>query len=583
MDNGRHEMGLSSISIALSGSGGAGVMTAGAMLLEAAAHAGYYGLFSRLSGPQVRGGEAAALLRISTQPVETPADAYDILFAVDWGQFERFAAEIPLGKHSTVLCDPHQGAPPASIASDGAIVREVALAQLAKAIPGGRPNMVALGAISAIVGLPHDSLAAVVKHIIGRKGEPALAASTAAIDAGFSAAGTLGFERALSAPKVSQTRWMITGDEALGMGALEGGIRFLAGYPITPATELIEWLTPELPRLGGRMVQAEDELASINMALGASFGGVPSMTVTSGPGLSLMVESLGLAAAAEIPVLVIDVMRGGPSTGLPTKTEQGDLNLAIYGAHGDAPRLVLAPTSILDGLATARWAAQLAEALQTPAIVLGDQLTGQARIIVDQPVPGNGAGNMLSRLTAGPAEAGAYRRYALTESGVSPMAIPGTRGGQWIAEGLSHGERGTPSSAARDHVAQQDKRLRKLEGFDFGARWADVEGDGDTAVITWGSSTSPARDAIRRLGANRRRIRLIALRLIAPLRPQLLRAALAGVKKSVVIELNHSGQLFRYLRGLTDFDAEIASYARSGPLPLTAQEIENHLMQWSAA
>jgi 2-oxoglutarate ferredoxin oxidoreductase subunit alpha len=443
--------------------------------------------------------------------------------------------------------------------------------------------MVGLGVISSIVGLPRDSLAAVVARIIGGKGGAALAASNAAIAAGFDAATAIGIERSLSPPKASGPRWMISGCEALGMGSLEGGIRFLAGYPITPATELIEWLTPELPRLGGRTVQAEDELASINMALGASFGGVPAMTVTSGPGLSLMVESLGLAVAAEIPLLVIDVMRGGPSTGLPTKTEQGDLNLAVLGAHGDAPRLVLAPTSVIDGLATARWAAQLAEALQAPAVVLGDQLAGQARVIVDAPAPTGNAGVAPSRLTAGPAEPGAYRRYALTESGVSPMAIPGTRGAQWIAEGLSHGERGTPSSAALDHVAQQEKRLRKLRDFDFGARWADVEGNGELAVITWGSSTAAVRDAIRYLGASRQHFRLIALRLLAPVQPQRFLDALAGARKSLVIELNHSGQLYRYLRGQLHFDAAIDSYARSGPLPLTAQEVERQLIQWSAA
>jgi hypothetical protein len=162
-------------------------------------------------------------------------------------------------------------------------------------------------------------------------------------------------------------------------------VRFVAAYPLTPATELLEWMSPALAEVGGTLVQAEDELASINMAIGGSYGGVPSLTATSGPGLSLMIEALGLAVTAEIPIVVVDVMRVGPSTGIPTKSEQGDLNIAVHGLHGDAPHLVLACNSVADCLGTTQWAVQLAEALQSPAIVLSDQFLGQARSVVDRP------------------------------------------------------------------------------------------------------------------------------------------------------------------------------------------------------
>ncbi len=221
-------------------------------------------------------------------------------------------------------------------------------------------------------------------------------------------------------------------------------MRFVAAYPITPATELLEWLAPALAKVGGTLVQAEDELASINMALGASFGGVPSLTATSGPGLSLMIESLGLGVAAEVPVVVVDVMRTGPSTGIATKSEQADLGTALYGLHGDAPHIVIAPNSLADCLAATEWAVSLAESLQVPAIVLSDQYLGQARGVVDAPRL-NGAG--APRLTA-EADTAAYKRYALTPSGVSPMAIPGTAGNTYVADGLEHNERGTPSSQA---------------------------------------------------------------------------------------------------------------------------------------
>ena len=202
---------------------------------------------------------------------------------------------------------------------------------------------------------------------------------------------------ARSRRRPSRARWLITGNEAAGYGALRGGVRFVAAYPITPATELLEWMAPALAKVGGTLVQAEDELASINMIIGASYGGVPSLTATSGPGLSLMIEALGLGVAAEMPIVVVDVMRSGPSTGIPTKSEQSDLNIALYGLHGDAPHLVVAPNSIADCLAATQWAVQLAEALQVPAIVLSDQYFGQTRAVVDRPADAPAPSERLTR------------------------------------------------------------------------------------------------------------------------------------------------------------------------------------------
>ena len=220
----------------------------------------------------------------------------------------------------------------------------------------------------------------------GEAGSAAIEANLAAVDAGAAAAAGSELGHPLSAPTRSTAkRWLISGNEAAALGAVRGGIRFAAAYPITPATDILEWLAANLARIGGVMLQAEDELASINMIIGASYGGTPALTATSGPGLSLMVEALGLATAAEIPIVVIDVMRGGPSTGIPTKAEQSDLNIAVYGVHGDAPHLVLAPQSVSDCVFTAQWSVYLAEALQAPAIVLSDQLIGQAQAAIARP------------------------------------------------------------------------------------------------------------------------------------------------------------------------------------------------------
>jgi 2-oxoglutarate ferredoxin oxidoreductase subunit alpha len=361
-------------------------MTAGNLLLDAAAHSGWYGLMTRSSGPQIRGGEAAAMLRLSSEPVESHGDRFDLLLAIDWNDAHRFTAELPMDARSLIVGDPEAGQVPESIAAYGARSAEVGLKQLAKAIPGGRPNMVALGAAGALIGLEEADLRASLERMLARKGEAAVAAGAAAVRVGHAAAAMLQAGMLVPARAASPAaRWSITGNEACGLGAVRGGVRFVAAYPITPATEMLEWLAPALARVGGLLVQAEDELASINQIIGASFGGVPALTATSGPGLALMTESIGLAVASETPIVVVDVMRGGPSTGIPTKSEQSDLNIALHGLHGDAPHVVMAPTSMADCLFTTQWAVHVAEALQTPVIVLTDQALAQSRAIIERP------------------------------------------------------------------------------------------------------------------------------------------------------------------------------------------------------
>ncbi|OGA52809.1 MAG: 2-oxoglutarate synthase [Betaproteobacteria bacterium RIFCSPLOWO2_12_FULL_63_13] len=552
-------------------------MTAGNMLLEAAAKAGWYGLMVRSSGPQIRGGEAAALCRFATRPVDCLDDRFDVLIAVDWENLHRFADEIPLDSASLMVGDPTQGDPPEVFAKSAARYERLGIKGMAKAIQGSWPNMVVVGVAAGLIGLPKDVLRAVVENML-KKSRAGLAPSLAAIDAGYEAGETMRAGEKLAAPAPrSESRWLITGNQAAGYGAIRGGVRFVAAYPITPATEVLEWLAPALADVGGTLVQAEDELASINMIIGASFGGVPALTATAGPGLSLMTESLGLAVAAEVPIVVIDVMRGGPSTGIPAKSEQSDVSIAVNGMHGDAPRIVVAPNSVADCLMSTQWAVHLAEATQSPAIVLSDQFFGQMRAVVDRPKDVSYQG---ARLTAAGNTEG-YKRYSLTESGISPMAIPGTPGIAYTADGLTHNERGIPSSGAKDHAVQLAKRERKLLGHEYGDYWADVEGDGETAVVTFGSSTGPVREAIARAKADGVPVRLVSMRLLAPAQPAKLAAALAGVKRVLVVEQNHGGQLLRHLRSEFEIPGEVQSFRRPGPLPIRADEVHRQLVQWS--
>jgi len=566
------------ISIALVGKGGAGVLTAGEMLLTAAARSGRYGMIIPAVGPQIRGGESAALLRLSDSPVNCLDDRFDVLLGINWHHAERFASDIPLDADSLIISDPSEGAVPDLIGDSGATVHELELKSLAGTIKGGRENMVALGFLARLAGISQVALQQAIEKKIGRKGRDAVDTSTECARLGYAEAEGI-IDTAPAVPDdEANSRWLVTGNRATGLGALRGGIRFAAAYPITPATEILEWLAPRLSDAGGTLVQAEDELASINMVIGASYAGIPSLTATSGPGLSLMMEGLGLAVAAEVPVVVINVMRGGPSTGIPTKAEQSDFNAAVYGLHGDAPHIVVAANSVTDCVFTTQWAVHLAEATQAPVIVLSDQFIGQATAVVD-PIP---AINFLATRKIAASIDEHFERYAITADGISPMPLPGMAGGQYTADGLEHSTKAKPSGLADDHIAQLEKRARKIDGFDYGQHWADMEGDGKLAVLTWGSTTSAVREAISRLPADlSSNLKLICMRLLLPAQPDKLKDALEGVERLMVIEQNHSGQLYRFLRAWYDLPADVEVLSRPGPSVFRPNEIAAALQNWS--
>jgi 2-oxoglutarate ferredoxin oxidoreductase subunit alpha len=560
--------------VAVMGSGGSGAVTAGQILLSAAAQAGYYGLMTRSAGPQIRGGESAAMIRFGPKPIECMDDRFDFVVGLDWRNVNRFVDEIPLDGGSVILADPANGEAPDILTQSGAGVLQVPFKEQADAVEGGRPNMASLGALGAAAGLPLEALEAGARSTLKKKGEAVIEAAIACIRSAYATVDKPARTMAAGEPRA---RWNISGNEAGGLGAMRGGVRFVAAYPITPASEMLEWLAPRLVRMGGALLQAEDELASVNMIIGSSFGGVPSLTATSGPGLALMMEGLGLAVTSETPLVVANVMRGGPSTGIPTKSEQSDLNIALYGFHGDAPHLVLGALDIRDCISTTQWAVRLAEHLQTVAIVLSDQSQGQSRAIIDPPPH---IATDLQRVTADTPDE-SYRRYEVSPDGVSPMSIPGAPGGMYTADGLEHNERGTPSSLAKDHEAQLDKRLRKLVDMDYGDAWAEVRGSGELCIVTWGSASGAAFEAAERLSAAGRPTRVVALRLIAPLPRASLLEAIGDAQQVWVVEQNQGAQLFHYLHAEQALPAAARAFARPGPLPLRPADIVNAVAEES--
>ncbi|MCG8669233.1 MAG: hypothetical protein MI867_07440, partial [Pseudomonadales bacterium] len=404
------------------------------------------------------------------------------------------------------------------------------------------------------------------------------AVSVAAMEAGQSLFDAPSFPDLL--PKLTQSdgrgRWIATGNQLAGLGALEAGVKFVAAYPITPASDCLEWIANNIETVDGHLVQAEDELAAVNMIVGAGFAGVPSMTATSGPGLSLMSEAMGLAVASETPTVILNVMRGGPSTGIPTKSEQSDLNLALYGMHGDAPHIVVSALSVEDCFATMAWAVSLATDLQTLVIVLSDQFIGQSMQVIDTLPEAPYKADLQNQVHDAPE---GYARYLDTDSGVSPMAIPGAVGGMYTADGLEHSEGAIPSPKMSEHQKQLDKRLRKLEQYDFGSFGIESEGDSEHVVLCWGSLHGSAMEAQQLLREKGVAMRVVSLRQLAPLPIEPLTELMTKAATVLVVEQNHQGQFGHYLRAQGIPGDTFSTLAQAGPTLITPQQIAKAVEQ----
>ena len=569
------------LTLAIVGSGGAGVIVTGEMCLQAVAYSGGYGHLRKSFGPQIRGGESAAILTLSPSPLENTGEQCQCLFVLDWKNFDRFQDEIKLVEKPLIVIDEKAGACPASLEKYNDSMITVAFSQLARENGSEKVNAVFLGYIGYLLGLHTPSIKKAIEKRFSQKHAEFVALALANMESGYRyGEGEAPGQYALQLKNHGTSAWILSGNQGLAYGALNAGIRFVAAYPITPASDLLEWIAGHIEPLGGHLVQAEDELSAINMAIGGSYGGVPSMTATSGPGLSLMSEALGLAVTSEIPVVVMNVMRGGPSTGIPTKSEQSDFNLAVYGMHGDAPHVVIAPHSIGDTVVTGGWAVGLAEALQTVVIVLSDQRTGQSIEVLPPPREWQ---DKAQRLVRDSADGEDYYRYYDTASGISAMALPGDPGGIYTAEGLEHNQRGTPSPRNADHLQQLEKRQRKLLQFDFGEMATELHEAGHSAIaetdttdcllICWGSITAATHEAAGQLVTQGVSSRILCLRLLSPLPEEQIKKQLNTAKAAYVVEQNHQGQLFHYIRSRINSPTPLASIARPGPVSISPAEI----------
>jgi 2-oxoglutarate ferredoxin oxidoreductase subunit alpha len=383
-------------------------------------------------------------------------------------------------------------------------------------------------------------------------------------------------------------RIVLNGNQAVVAGALAAGCRYFAGYPITPASDIMEGMAKDLPQYGGTFLQAEDEITALASVLGASYGGVRAMTATSGPGFSLMAELIGLSSMAELPAVIIDAQRAGPSTGMPSKMEQSDLSFALHASHGDTPRIVIAPANVADCYQLMALAFTMAERYQMPVIFLTDQsLTARVESIdhrVFQPVEvkdrleptQNGNPNRrdsASRLSAPVTPKHHYARYAYTESGISPISTPGIGSPAYVATGLEHDESGHPNYEPEDHTAMMQKRFRKLASAVADIPPVERYGDEDATVglIGWGSTEGTIQEAVDRARAQGKRIASIHLKVLSPLPDQAIQNFIHSVQKVIVPECNYSGQLANLLGA--KYSLQAIRVNKFGGIPFTAGEI----------
>jgi 2-oxoglutarate/2-oxoacid ferredoxin oxidoreductase subunit alpha len=542
----------------IAGEAGEGVLITGQMVTQATARAGYYVLTDSVPPAEIKGGYSFYQIRLGEQRLRARGDSLDVLLAFNQEAFENSIDQLRDG--GILIYDSAELNPAANdrYRSYAVPLTDIAKNQVELTLA---KNMVAVGVVAGLFGLERAHLHRLLNESkLAKKGADILNKNLKAIDLGYEFVQEHVSERGSLEvrPSKLEGRVVLSGNHAVALGALVAGCRRYAGYPITPATDIMELLAEELPKLGGAVIQAEDEIAAIGMVLGASYAGQKSMTATSGPGFSLMTEMLGLASMAEIPSVVINCQRAGPSTGMPTRHEQGDLNIAVYGAHGEVQRVVLAPTSLMDCFWVTIDAFNLSEEFQLPAIVLQDTVLAVRTESI--PKPDLSKVSIVNRRTFAYKDGGdgydassgpeRYLRYQITSDGVSPMAIPGTLGGAYVATGLEHTQAANTSSDARNHAAMTEKRFKKLEGVLAKAPPAHEYGDPSAEIgfLTWGSTLGVVAEAIDRLAAQGIKAHALAPRMVWPLPTHQIDPFLRNKRKVIVPEVNFTGQFAQLLR-----------------------------------
>ncbi len=554
------------------GEGGEGVISTGEMLTQTLARAGFEIYTFRTYPAEIKGGHANFQVRASGNLLLSSGAVVDVLLAFNEEAYQKHVKDVRSG--GVLIYDSDSFQPPST---DSLISYAVPLTSLATEKVGIKltKNIVALGVLGQLFDIPLATFQELLKDRFARKGETVVQKNLTALQVGADYVKQIKkLDAILLGPGPRKTKELVlSGNESLALGAIASGCRIYAGYPITPATDIMEFLARELPKLGGFVVQTEDEISAIGTVLGASFAGKKAMTGTSGPGFSLMVEMIGLAVVAELPAVIVDVQRVGPSTGMPTKTEQGDLYLAVYGGHGNCPRIVMALTSVEDCFYGIMRAFNLAEQFQMPVVVLSDASLGHRKATV--PVPDISRVPVVERRKPDAAALKNYKRYAFTPDHISPMSVPGIEGGGYVAEGLEHDEIGYPAASDHEnHLRLTQKRYGKFKEVEQMANeLVKIYGEPhpEIGIIGWGSTEGVIREAVQMAQDAGYSVGALHPKILYPQPLAKLTEFIKGTKAVIIPEVNYTGQFATLLRKRFAYD--FIQLNKCIGLPFTPKEI----------
>jgi len=534
------------------GEAGQGVQSVGFLLTKVFACGGYHIFADQDYESRVRGGHNFFRVRASSDKVGAIAEEVDILVALDSDSIGLHRAE--MASPGIIIFD---GEETKEVSGDNGSLLSIPLEKMAQEKAGDKLmlNTVALGAALSAVSYDLSILDRVLADHFGsgEVGNRNIAAAKAGYDYVQS-------ERRSKFRKIKPLseakRMLLTGNEAISLGAIAAGCKFMAAYPMTPASSIMEYMAAKSKEFDLVMVHAEDEIAAINMAVGAAYAGVRAMTATSGSGLCLMVEGIGLAGITETPIVIIDAQRPGPAVGLPTRTEQGDLQFVLHAHHGDFPRAVLAPATIEDAFWLTIKAFNWAERYQLPVVILTDQHLASSHATID-PLDLSQVtidrGMLFSEKEDNPSE---YMRHRVTKSGISPRAFPGLGKALVVTDCDEHDEKGHLTEDAGQRTAQVQKRLRKISPLDkevgtlrkYGSRGAE------TTLIGWGSTYGAIHEAVDILRKEDVSVNMLHLNELWPFPRKAVVDAVSKARNSYAVESNATGQVAQLIKTETGYD-----------------------------
>ena len=549
-----------SFSIGIGGAAGQGVATPGDIFAKIFSRRGLHLNAYNAYQSIIRGGHTFLTVRTGPDKIPTTDGRLDLLIPLNQDTVDRHLRLLTAGG----ACLYNADAIKPGAAADGVQMCALPVSKLADISRNKvAQNTLAIGAGLSLMGVGFAALESVLEEQFRKKDRAVIDENISLARAGYDYA-TQNFKPFAWALPMTDARYaVVSGNTAMAMGAAAAGLKFYAAYPMSPATGVLHWMAEHARKAEIMVRQVEDEIGVINMAIGAAHAGVRSMCATSGGGFALMSEGLGLSAQAEIPVVVIDCQRAGPSTGVPTKTEQGDLWQMLGAAFGDYPRVVAAPLDIADCFTLMPEIFDVTDRFQCPGIVLCDLLLSEGRLSVDTAVldfnPPVDRGELITSNGAGEHEP--YLRYKITPSGVSPRVIPGLPGYTHVVSSDEHDEDGVLiSDAYTNHAkrrAMMEKRMRKMEGIAASIAPPKLLGpaDAEVTLIGWGSTYGVMDEACELLREAGISANHLPIRWLVPLHGDAIVELLRGAKRTIIVENNFSGQFARYLRSETSFVA----------------------------